>query len=108
MTKLRITPDGTVRALWSDEVDWRALGQVSVQRASHVEFCDHRQKWYVQAARPRSWIRRQLQLWSGRPFGEMLHWAATRGEALAWERAHFEPGGPLWLPGSMRRRPARS
>ena len=56
--KLRINPDGTVRALWSDTVEWQLLGPVSVRRASHVEFCDRRQMWYVQAGRPTSWLRR--------------------------------------------------
>ena len=46
---LRITPDGTITGLWSDTVDWNALGRVSVHRASHVEFCDDKQMWYVRS-----------------------------------------------------------
>jgi hypothetical protein len=52
--KLRIAPDGTVRGLWDDRIDWPSLGRVSVRRASHVEYCDRRQMWYVRRAQPRS------------------------------------------------------
>ena len=97
MTKLRIAPDGTVRGLWTDEIDWQSLGRSSVRRASHVEYCDRRQQWYVRAARPRSWIRRVQQWAVGRPCGEVLLWANTRQEALAWEQRHYGPGGPRWL-----------
>jgi hypothetical protein len=38
--KLRIAPDGTVRGLWDDAIDWQSLGRVSVRRASSVEFDD--------------------------------------------------------------------
>ncbi len=94
--KLRITPDGTVRGLWDDAIDWPTLGRIAVRRASHVEFCPRRQQWYVQSGRPRSWWRRVLQRVLRRPFGEVLHWAATRSSALTWEREHFAPGGPGW------------
>ncbi len=95
--KLRISEDGTIRGLWSDAVDWHAIGCMSVRRASHVEFCSRRQKWYVRAGRPRSWIRRVLQHISGRPFGEILCWARTRQDALDWERAYYGPGGEGWV-----------
>ena len=36
MIKLRITPDGRIRGLWSDEVQLCELGVVRVRRASHV------------------------------------------------------------------------
>ena len=97
MTRLRIAPDGTVRGLWTDEIDWPALGRSSVRRASHVEYSDRRQQWYVRAGRPRSWIRRVLQWALRRPCGEVVHRAKTREEALAWEQDHYQPGGPGWL-----------
>ncbi len=97
MTRLRIAPDGTVRGLWTDEIDWPSLGRSSVRRASHVEYCDRRQQWYVRAARPRSWVRRVLQRALGRRCGEVLFWAKTRPEALAWEQQHYEPGAAGWL-----------
>ncbi|UCG15418.1 MAG: hypothetical protein JSV19_08980 [Phycisphaerales bacterium] len=96
MTKLRITPDGTIRGLWDDRIGWPDLGRVSVRRVSHVEFCDRRQMWYVRAGVPTNRLRRLLQLVLRRPFGEIMHWAGTRQEALAREQQHFEPGGPGW------------
>ena len=95
--KLRITQDGTICGLWSDAVDWRAIGVVSVRRASHVEFCPKRRLWYVQSAQPRGWFRRVLQALLRRPFGEILHWAKTRQAALEWEQEHFKPGGAGWM-----------
>ena len=97
MTKLRIAPDGSVQGLWTDEFDWPAIGQVSVTRASHVEFCARRQMWYVRAGRLKSRVRRLLQLMLDRPLGEILHWARSRADALEWEQAHYEPGGAGWL-----------
>ena len=94
--KLRITPDGTVRGLWDDSVDWPSLGRISVKRASHVEFCDRMQLWCVRSSHPRIALHQLLQWMLRRPFGEILHRAATRLEALAWEREHFAPGGPGW------------
>ncbi len=94
--KLRIKLDGTVCGLWSDAVDWSQVGPLSVRRASHVEFCERKQQWYVRAARPRGRIRRILQ-WTFRcPLGEVLYWASTRQEALAWEHAYYSPDGPGW------------
>ena len=71
--RLRISPDGTIRGLWDDQMDWPALGHVAVHRASHVEFCDRQQMWYVRAGRPKSWVFRFLQRVLHRPFGEVLH-----------------------------------
>ena len=94
--KLRINPDGTVRALWSDTVDWQSIGPVSVSRASQVEFCDHRQMWYVRAGLARNALHQILQAVLRRPFGEILYWSPTRDEALEWERGYFGPGGLGW------------
>ena len=96
MIRLKISPDGTVRGLWDDQIDWPSLGLVSVTRASHIEFCDRRQMWYVQAGRPRSALRRIVQAVFRRPFGEIVHWAGTREEALRWEQQHYGIGGPGW------------
>ncbi len=95
--KLRIDQDGTVRCLWFDGLDWLDLGVVSVRRASHVEFSDREQMWYVRAGNPKKWFRRVLQSLFRRPFGEILYWAKTRQEALDWERVYYEPGGPGWV-----------
>ena len=96
MTRIRIALDGTVRGLWTDEIDWPSLGKAAVERASHVEFCELRQLWYVRDVRARNALRALLQAVTGRPFGEILHWAKTREEALAWKRRYYEPGGPGW------------
>jgi len=96
MTRIRIDPDGTVRGLWTDEIDWHSLGRLAVARASHVEFCPRRQMWCVRAGRPRNPLRRALQFLLRRPFGEILHWAASRSDALAWEADYFGVGGPGW------------
>ncbi len=93
MTTLRISGDGTIRGLWTDEVDWRQLGPVQVKRASHVEFDDRRQLWYVRLARPRAWWRRALQVGLQRSCGEIVHWSASRAAALAWEREWFGAAG---------------
>jgi len=96
MTRLRISPDGIVLGLWTDGVAWTSLGRVSVRRASHIEFDDRRQLWYVRAGQPRSRARRLLQRLVRRPFGEILFWAKTREAALGWEQTHFGPGGSGW------------
>ena len=54
MIKLRITADGRIRGLWTDEIPLQAFGTVRVKRASHVEFDDRRQCWTVRAAEPRN------------------------------------------------------
>ena len=96
MIRLRITAEGTIQGLYSEEVGWPGLGALRVRRASHVEFCRRKQRWYVRAGTPRTAVRCVLQTLTGRPFGEILHWAETRKAALAWEHAYFSPGGPGW------------
>lgn len=93
---VRIAHDGTVRGLWTDEIDWPALGRVSVRRASHVEFDDRRQLWTVRERGPRCRLRSVAQHFLCRPMGESLFRAHRREEALAWERAYFGPGGVGW------------
>ena len=92
--KLRITADGTVRGLWSDAVDWPAIGVSAVRRASHVEHCRQRQEWYVQRARPCCGWRRLLQGILRQAFGEVLYRSPSRKAALSWEHVHLSPGGP--------------
>jgi hypothetical protein len=98
MTRIRTAPDGTVRALWTDEIDWRSLGRLKVERASHVEFCRRRQLWFVRAGTPRAAWRRVLQWVLRRQFGEIECRTPSREEALAWERERFGPGGLGWSP----------
>ena len=96
MIKLRITPDGRIRGLWSDEVQLCELGVVRVHRASHVEFDDSQQCWCVRDASPKTWFSRWLGALLERPVSRVLHRTDTRALALAWEHEHFEPGGPGW------------
>ena len=77
---IEITARGGVRMLQDDAVDLRALGSVEVIRASHVEFCNERQAWFVQSAKTL----------------EVLGYFPTRAEALAWEKAHYSPTGAGW------------
>lgn len=96
MIKLRITPDGRICGLWTDHIHFNALGSVRVHRVSHVEFHERYQCWYVREAVPASRLRRCLQWLMGRPLGRLLHTAATRVQALAWEHHHYQPGSPGW------------
>ena len=85
MIKLRITPDGRIRGLWSDYIPLGDLGSVHVRRASHVEFDNRLQRWTV---RPASRSERISQ--------RVLYQCQARADALAWENKHFRPGGPFW------------
>ena len=93
--RLRISEDGTVRGLYDDAVDWRALGPIRVDRASYVEFDRRSQQWTVQIGQPRSRLRRWPQRLLRRPFGEIVHRSISRIDALEWERRHFGPGGSV-------------
>ncbi len=42
-----IGADGVVRGLYTDEVDWPALGSLRVTRASTLEFDETMQGWVV-------------------------------------------------------------
>ena len=66
MIRLRITRDGRVRGLWTDALDFVALGKTDVRRASHVEFDRRRQCWCVREAKPPQRVWRWIQRLSGR------------------------------------------
>lgn len=40
-----IEPDGTVRCLYTEEIDLRALGPLQVRRATSVEWDEDAQEW---------------------------------------------------------------
>ena len=93
MIRLRITTDGRLRGLWTDAVDFASIGHTRVRRASHVEFDENRQMWFVREAMPRGLVRRFLQFVVRRPIGRILVWAPTRQSALEQEAAIFGPCG---------------
>lgn len=43
--QLLVTPDGTLRCVYGEEIDLSVLGAVSTQRGSHVEVDGHNQWW---------------------------------------------------------------
>lgn len=77
---IQITPEGGIQMLHDDAVDLSEFGQVMVGRASHVEYCNMNQLWYVASAKT----------------GKILFWAPTRAEALAREKKHYSPGCKGW------------
>lgn len=84
MIELQITPEGGIRMLADDAVDLRPFGRVDVQRASHVEFSESEQAWFVQSAK------------SGQVLASGFE---SRGAALAWEKDYFGPSGQGWAEG---------
>jgi hypothetical protein len=96
MIRLRISPDGCIRGLWTDEISFGELGTMQVRRASHVEFDEKRQCWCVRSATHAGLHARMWHWLTGNGRRTVLHRAGTRHAALAWEHDHFEPGGPGW------------
>ena len=78
---LRFPADGTVRCLHTELLDLRALGRLSVERATRVVFDAGSQSWRVRDAGT----------------GELLFSDPSREACIAWERDHLVPGpgGPL-------------
>ena len=86
MIDLQITAQGGVRMLHDDAVDLSQYGEISVSRASHVEFAlgletGPQRGWYVQSAKTMKILAYGFQ---------------TRAEALAWEKYWYSPSGPGW------------
>lgn len=81
MISLEITAQGGVRMLQDDAVDLRELGKVKVKRASHVEFSNKTQLWYVQSAKTKKMLKADFK---------------TRAAALAWEKTYYSPSGKGW------------
>lgn len=71
-TVLTFNPDGTAQGLYTEAISLCALGRLSVQRASTIEFDDAIQKWVV----------RDL-------VGGHLFHHASRQQCLDWEREFF-------------------
>ncbi len=80
MIQLQLTANGGMRMLQDDAMDLRQFGKVKVTRASHVEFDNAAQTWYVKSAKT----------------GKYLYRARTRAMALAWEKRFYSPSGKGW------------
>ena len=78
--QILVTKSGGVEMLHDDTAELESLGTVTTTRASHVEFCNERQQWYVQSAKTK----------------KMLKYFDTRQQALAWERDYYSPSGQGW------------
>lgn len=81
MLKMQLTRSGGVQMLQDDAVDLTEFGSVEVTRASHVEFCNQDQAWFIASAKTGK------RLASG---------FKTRAEAITWEKNHYAPGGAGW------------
>ena len=73
VTTLTIGTDGTARGLYTDALDLRQLGKLSMARASVVEFKHTTQQWEVRT-----------------PDGKIVLYShESREECLRWEREFF-------------------
>ena len=73
MNTLLVTPDGTVRGLYTEALDLSTLGQLEVHRALAIEFDNRVQAWRVYDA-----------------VGDCLYCSPSREACLAWERKHLD------------------
>lgn len=78
--QIKITKFGGIEMLHDDLAEIETFGHVTTKRASHVEFDNDRQKWYVQSARTE----------------KMLGYFDTRQQALEWEKNYYSPDGQGW------------
>jgi hypothetical protein len=72
---ITIAPDGTVRCLWTDAIPLQALGRLTLQRASTIEFDSTAQRWEVRLA--------------SKP-GDVAFSHASRETCLDWERGALQ------------------
>ena len=72
---LTIDHDGTGRCLYSELIDLRALGSLTCQRASHIEFDARQQDWKVLSADRR----------------RVLFRDPSRQACLDWEQDNLQP-----------------
>lgn len=75
-----LTKEGGIQMLHDDIAELETLGTVAVERASHVEYDNARQKWYVQSAKTL----------------EILDYFDDRASALTWEKEYYSPKGGGW------------
>lgn len=73
--RLRFDPSGRIDGLYTEAIDLRELGRLSVVRATLVEFNSASQEWEVKAAGD----------------GMLLHSHPSRDACLRWEREQLGP-----------------
>ena len=75
---LRFNPGGHIDCLYTEAIDLRALGRLTVFRATDIRFCERTQQWNVRCAST----------------GKLLHSDPSREACLAWERTNLGPPNP--------------
>jgi hypothetical protein len=75
---LRFHPGGSIACLYTEAIDLRALGRLTVFRATDIRFCEKSQQWDVRCAAT----------------GKLLHSDPSREACLTWERRNLAPPNP--------------
>jgi hypothetical protein len=70
---ITFTPDGTGHALYTEAIDLAAIGALSIQRATNIEFDNSTQYWRVRD-----------------PTGFPLFNSPSRQKCLDWERQYLQ------------------
>lgn len=86
MAAIYIRPDGKIEGLYNDTIPLQQLGELSVMRATTIEFDHQRQEWIVAL-----------------PDGTEVYSHPSREECLKWEKIFcesllaqgFRPGGEI-------------
>lgn len=72
MNVLTFTPDGTGHGLYTEIIELSAIGPLSIERATAIEFNEQTQQWEVRNTS-----------------GDLLYSDESRASCLAWEHQHF-------------------
>lgn len=75
---LRFNPGGHIDCLYTEAINLRALGRLTVFRATDIRFCERTQLWKVRCAST----------------GKLLHCDPSREACLIWERENLGPPNP--------------
>ena len=78
---IRIGASSSIAMLHNDAVDLSEFGTPTITRASHVEFDNKTQLWFVQSAKTGVVLKDDF---------------TTRSEALEWESNYYSPSGAGW------------
>ncbi|MHA3774520.1 hypothetical protein ACXR0O_23595 [Verrucomicrobiota bacterium sgz303538] len=69
---LTFTPDGAGHGLYTEVIELTAIGLLSIERATSIEFNEQTQEWEVKGTS-----------------GDLLYSDASRANCLTWEHRHF-------------------